>query len=153
MNLCSEKLVQKFAAFKWVNCTATAWKALRLEYVELTKVFRQDDTMFVKILRDIRDGDTTAVGALETMLAAERPESSLRGVDDAQTTKRVSAATKLVSTHEEADRINREALAKLRSAPVIYAATDSVEVDERFTAGLTSSIQLTHSLKAPGFNP
>jgi hypothetical protein len=58
-----------------------------------------------------------------------------------------------VSTHEEADRINREALAKLRSAPVIYAATDSVEVDERFTAGLTSSIQLTHSLKAPGFNP
>ena len=101
------------------------WKKLKLQFVELKKVYRQQDKAFVEVLRDIRMGKMNAVQTLEKLIDAAQ---SCR--DSLQQQRINLTSTTLVSTNKEADTYNKHEIMKLQGNPRYFACKDKVEVDE-----------------------
>ena len=96
-----------FQAPAWARC------GLPAASVVLTQVFRQADAAFVAVLNDVRLGrPAAAVALLESR--CRRPLGEQNGV----------RPTDLFPKNDEADRVNRNELARLEGDVVVYTAED-----------------------------
>eukprot|EP01048_Picozoa_sp_COSAG05_P006420 COSAG05_NODE_415_length_10036_cov_4.015397_2_plen_752_part_00 len=98
------------------------WGQLHLQMFELKQVFRQSDMQFVGLLQRLRLGDKSVCADLQGAVEAAR---RVAGAGTAAS----SVTTKLVSTNNEAERINSAELRRLRSEPHVFNALDRVVVD------------------------
>ena len=99
-----------------------AWEQLKLKYVELKHVYRQEDEAFVAVLRDIRVGKPSAVKELEKLIDEAHPRRD--------SMHQHKASTNLVSTNKEAEMYNKEELVKLKGTSQYFYSEDSAVVDE-----------------------
>ncbi|GAX73971.1 hypothetical protein CEUSTIGMA_g1421.t1 [Chlamydomonas eustigma] len=98
---------------------APAWKAANIEHVLLTKVFRQQDGEFIKILDNIRYGHDIPAALKRLRELCMRPLLSSNGIK----------ATQLFSRNKEVDETNIRELAVLKGATAVFGAEDEVVLD------------------------
>ncbi|KAK9815272.1 hypothetical protein WJX72_000940 [[Myrmecia] bisecta] len=116
-----------------------AWKRCKLQQVLLTKVWRQKEQKFVRILNAIRSGDGEAAIA-ELVRECSRPLPVVNGIKP----------TQLFSRNADVDRINAQELAQLNTAQVMLEAHDSVAVQS--VSGIMDDIKALASGAQPKNN-
>ncbi|KAI3437869.1 hypothetical protein D9Q98_000315 [Chlorella vulgaris] len=99
-----------------------AWSRCNLECVLLTKIWRQADQEFVRLLNAIRFGDNAA--------AAELARRCSRALPDHGSIK----PTQLFSRNADVDRVNADELARLPGTPAVCEALDEVTLQDELAA-------------------
>ena len=101
------------------------WRALNLQFVELTQVFRQSDQHFAEILRRIRLGIPEAAKELLAIIQTAEGNASRRQ------SLTNDSALRLVAKNVEADRINNRELKRLKCKQAFkFKALDRVELSQ-----------------------
>lgn len=88
-----------------------AWNGAQVRTIELTKVWRQEDAEFVKLLQEIRLGRLSDEG-LQLLMTRRKAMSDLDG------------CTRLMTHNEMVDKINEEKLAALKATQSVYMAQE-----------------------------
>lgn len=95
-------------------------KAFQMEFIELTKIYRQDDRTFIDILNAVRENTMTR----EQFLLLNARHTALPPTQEKK-------YIHLVTTNADAKRINDAALQSIRSAEVTFYATQDGDIDPR----------------------
>jgi ATP-dependent DNA helicase PIF1 len=103
---------------------APAWRRCGMETVVLTRVFRQSDTEFVRLLDDVRRGGKPAARAVRALVkACGRPLSPQPGAPSAQI-----FPTQIFARNRDVDEMNAAQLETLPGEAIAFAAGDDVVV-------------------------
>ncbi|KAF5843371.1 PIF1-like helicase-domain-containing protein [Dunaliella salina] len=102
---------------------APAWRSCNFEHVLLTKVFRQKDETFVRLLDDIRYGRNTRASIEALIAKCKRPLAVTNGIKP----------TKLFGRNADVDKVNKDELDNLAGHVSSFQAEDEVEVDRVVT--------------------
>jgi ATP-dependent DNA helicase PIF1 len=113
-NGAADWLRERFGSAAGWAFASPAWRDLQVETVALSRVFRQDDDVFVALLNQVRDGDGAAAPEI-SRLCRQDPVP-----EDVPT---------LCATNRGADAINQRRLDALPGASRSYRAVVSGDVD------------------------
>jgi len=97
---------------KWAFRSA-AWREANFKYVNLTKIHRQNDKVFISILQKLRIGEQLAQEDKDLLLNHECNTNN---------------AVRLFSTLAEVKRVNEEAFVKLFPKQKTFGALDSIQL-------------------------